>query len=478
MPQCDGETAYEFIIDVARTVPPEQGAVLLANFKQFLEGNPSELGIWKSLIPLSQTIRKNGMNNLLERHIEMVMEKRFTAFIERVNKTGDGARRIVFVAHKPYFIILREALYLRRNGYHVFLVGLEPLPENLRAVFEKTFEHVVDANNSRKMLGRLLTLLKPDIFHVQSSMWVYWLGRLVMEHKGAAKVVCEFYDVTSVYAPREALCRVWNAPDVDFDLAMERTICLHADAVITRFPKPVHDELRERHGGLTKVIQFWPYPCSEFSSPAGRKPSEDDGIIRLVYTGCIIPSNEAHPREMFPSRGLLGPSRKLLEQGLHIDILVDPHRPLDPQDPDYGDYFRLVGQYPHFRIINGVSPDRLAERLAQYDFAYMIFDMNMDTIWNRPNQITYGLGTKLFGYMEANLPILLSADYEYQARLIEEHGLGIVVPNGHVGKVSEMIRAFDYKEALANIERFNVDYGMANQIGRLETLYSEICDCV
>ena len=78
--------------------------------------------------------------------------------------------RIVFVARKPYYQILREARHLRRLGYHVTLVTLTPLPEAVRPAFSQAFEQILHLSagpDEQRELLALLRRLDPDILHVQ-----------------------------------------------------------------------------------------------------------------------------------------------------------------------------------------------------------------------------------------------------------------------------------------------------------------------
>ncbi len=464
--------ALEFVRRVAEGVSPEQGDALLGNFHRFLETGPSEKEIWASLLPLSKSLVEAGKGDILVRHRERVAAGPFKDFLSKV--AGGKGPAIVFVADKPYFTIVREALYLRRNGYRVFLASLARIPENLRAMFENAFEATVDTLNSPEQMGKLIDRLNPEIFHVQCRRWSYWLGKLVIERKRKAKVVCEFYDITSLIAPRAAFCRVWEASEVDFDFAMEKEICLGSDAVVTRFPKAMHGKLRERWGGPEKLLRFWPYPCPEFTHYSQRKHSEDGEGIRVVFAGNIIPRNQAHPKGMFPQRGLLDVCENLLGQGMHVDLLQDPYMPVDLGLPGFEDYARLAGAFPRFGVMSGEAPDNLSQRLAPYDFALMAFRFDLDQSWRYPEGIKYGIGTRLFNYMEAGLPIIISAESGYMADLVEKNHLGIVVPWDEMGRVSEKIKAFDYPRAVENIRRYNDEFGMDKQIVHLIDLYTSL----
>lgn len=467
------DQALDFVADVAASLPIAQRQAFLDNFQEFLQKQPTEDAVWQSLEPIARNLRQAHGDEILQRHEARVVGTALDDFVARVNAAdtrNPEALRVVFVAHKPYFTILRIALHLREKGHRVFLACLHPVPDVLAEVFDRAFDARVVMRGAR-LMRRLLGALEPDVFHIQCFQWNYWLGRLVIENKGRARVVGEFYDVTSLIAPRDSYCRRWPAERVDMDFAMEAAICRGADVVITRLPEALNSRLRQRWGAPARVEQFWPYPSPAFAQPPRARADFGRDATRVVFPGNIIPRDAAHPKELFPQFGLLDVCEKLLDQGLHVDLLQDPHLPIDPSSAEFADYGRALERFPHFRILPGVSPDQLAERLADYDFALMSFRFFLDGTWLDPDSIKYGMGTRMFTYLEAGLPIIMAAESEYMAGIVAEHGLGLVVSWEKTGGVAERIADFDYAACLANIERYNARYGMDRQIGRLIELY-------
>lgn len=462
------DQALTFIHDVAASLPGGQGAALFDNFRRFLERSPTEEAVWQSLEPIADRLRAAGTEGPINRHRDRIAQARLTDFVARLNDSG--GQRILFVAHKPYFTILRQALHLRAQGFSVFLACLSPIPETLAPSFAKAFNATV-ATNGAWLMARLLDTVRADLIHVQCFRWFFWLGRLAIERRGAAKVICEFYDVTSLIAPRDAFCRVWPADEVDFDFAMERDICRGADVVITRLHDRLNDKLRQRWGAPSRVDQFWPYPCPEFSYRRQPRSLSPQDPIRVVYPGNVVPRDEAHPKGMFPQHGLLDVCEKLLQQGIYVDLLQDPHLPIDLGNPAFADYARALARYPNFHLQAGVAPDRLAERLAPYDFALMSFRLDFSATWRYPDSFSHGMGTKLFSNTEAGLPVIMAAEWEYMAEIVRRENLGIVVSWQEMDEVGERIRAFDYRACLDSINRYVAEYGMDKQIGRLIEIY-------
>ncbi|MCB2102250.1 MAG: hypothetical protein KDE22_15340 [Rhodobacterales bacterium] len=460
--------------DLAARLPAAAGAAIRDKVRAFAAAGASDYALWKGVRDLITQAAAQGMGDLITTHNARLTDAPFAAFAEAL--AGAGDRTVLFVANKPYFAILRQALHLKDQGWRPFLACVEPIPADLAAPFADAFGAVVDCHGNMGLVGRLLGRLRPAVIHVQCWMWSYHLARLVMEQARGVPVVCEFYDVTSCYAPRDALVTNWPADRVDLDLAMEGHILRHADAVITRFVDPVPDVLRQRHGAPdARILRFWPYPCPAFShlDPVDR-PSATDGVLRLVYAGGVFPLAADHPPGLFPGFGQLGAIRRLLAQGLKVDVLHDPHRPVEPRDPSLKDYYDLMDAGSGFRIMNGVGPDRVAERLAAYDFGLILFDLYPDRMMVAPELLRDGIGTKLFTYLEAGLPILVNAEYEAMARLIEDNGLGLAVTTADIGAVAPRLRAADPTALAANVRAYCREHGMDRHIGELTGVYEAV----
>ena len=471
---CNAETARIFIEEVMERAPKPQGATLLDAFNPILELGAATPETKKLLAELAKIVNQMGLGELLVRHDKRVIGTLFADFVSSVNSPKRDSRSVVFVAHAPYFLILREAMYLRRNGHRVFLATLGQIPENLKGIFKANFDGIVDARGNFRLLRSLLAELGPDVFHVQCWMWYTVLGRLAIESKGLAAVVCEFYDITSVYAERDLLCGNWPAGVVDFDFAMERYILHHADAVITRFPADVVAEWRDRHGAMPLHIRMHAYPCPEFIDYGASKLSDGDGVTRLVYAGGLIPLDGRNPPALFPETGMPGAFRILLEQGFAIDILQDPHSPLAADDARYADYIELARKYRRLGFVEGVPPDRLAAKLAVYDYGILLFDYDPGVVRIRDSQRRGVVATKIFAYLEAGLPVLVNAEYDEMSRILNEHGIGLAVHSSELGSVAELLKGFDYQKTVDNIRRFNEQHGMDREIHRLIELYDKI----
>lgn len=465
----------DFVDEVCSHLEPPAAAKIRDVFNRHLAGEKGQLDLAPMLDRFCDQIAPAGFEPLIRKHaVKADTEIRRNAADMQAALDDQGKEaRILFIATKPYFQVLREAAVLRQNGFACALVCLDQIPEAMRPGFEEAFTHIQDDVRNPGVLARLLECIEVEILHVQCWMWSYYLARIAIERKKSARVVCEIYDFTSVYAPRDVLARNWAREIVDTDLAMEKYLCTQADAVTHRYHPVIDDELRERHGGLVRTLYMQPWPARIVDAAPDAKLSAQDGILRMVYAGGIVPDTPDTPPELFTPRTMPRTFRALLDQGFHIDLLHDPHRPIAKQK-GIDEYRELAAQYPGFRLMDGVSPDRLPEVLATYDFGLVLVHVDRDVLQVGPGLLRGAIGTKVFSYVEAGIPSIVCKEYEYTAEIVETYNLGLALMTDEIETAGERIRSFDRGTCELSIRRFAAEHSMDREIGKLVDLYREL----
>jgi len=476
LPYCDGLAAERFIKAVMASEVEDLKQNLRQKYLPALLGPTDGPTKQHALKGIASTTFQNGLTQPFDDHDTWVMETHLAPFIETVNQPIDkGERVVVFLAMMPYFVILREAMYLRKKGYRVCLLSLSPLPEKLRPTFEQAFDVLADTRRCMRLMRRTLKTISPHIIHVQCWMWSYVFGRLALEEKKDAAVVCEFYDVTSIFAEREGLLLNWNAPVVDMDLAFEKQIVRDADAIISRFDSNAVEQWFSWHNAEDqRHLRLLPYAAPAFTAYSEEKDSHIDGIIRLVYLGSLIATDGSHPASLYPGVHMPETFKSLLLQGFAIDVYHIPQEVEGADKQAFSAYYELVEQFDHFRLLPGIPPDKLSQAICRYDYGIMLYPHEQSRLALRPLQEQSVISTKMFSYLEAGLPPLITAEHERMCEIIVENGLGPKVPAKHIGRLKEILEEFDYKTAAENIRAFNERNTMEGEVEELIALYDEI----
>ena len=124
--------------------------------------------------------------------------------------------------------------------------------------------------------------------------------------------------------------------------------------------------------------------------------------------------------------------------------------------------------------MDGVPPNKLSESLKNFDFGISLAAVDRDALDVRPLHFRTAVGTKIFAYLEAGLPIIVNKENEYIAHIVESNGLGFAVNTSEFGEISDRITAFDYAECIRNIKEYNKVHSMDQEIIRVTDLYASL----
>jgi len=417
--------------------------------------------------PLDQSFMERFFARLC-RDLNEPAAEGFARLVNAAGTRAGGPGSVVMVANTCYNVIWREAWALRRRGFRVFLICLNAIPEDRIASFSEAFDNVFHGCDNYLLLDLILSRLDADIIHVQCRMWEYVMARFVLERKRRARVICEFYDITGIVSKREAYYRHWLPAAVDLELDCERMIFRESDGIVHRFPTDLIAEHAATYGRVPPQIEMQQYPLAPLIQ--SRAPaSQESGRIRCVYIGGVVPRNDRHRPEFYPNWGAPAAWEVLLEAGISVAIYYTPYGQSDM--PGFEFLVDMQKRYPHFEIKPTLPANELAAGIADYDFGLIVNDLDMANTLCRPELYKGGVGTKLFHYLEAGLPILINSEYEYATSIIEENGMGLSVSSEALDTLPEKIARADRFAMRENVARFSAANHMDLKISNLIDLY-------
>lgn len=380
-------------------------------------------------------------------------------------------KKILYVTSAPTYNLVRQSIYLRKAGYETILL----METNLTSInfLEKYFD-IVYVFNSIYMLYYILKEARPYLVHVQGSTPISNHFGILAKFFSKSKVIFNFYDIPSTAIVKEDIESLWNKEDVKLDFFSERFACERCNGLIFGYSAEVVDRLKGRYTISGPMLEFHSYPCDEFMSVDAGKYSDKDGKIHIVQGGMVIPSSVP---EKFKRDGMY---HKLIEiltmQGIYFDIYVTARR----IKRGYDDYIHSSEKNPLFRFNARMLLDQATKEFSKYDFGSILICYNnkVEVIYKRKAFIEEHRGMRLtdrfFTYLESGLPILISDDYIYGAKLVREYGIGIVVSQKDLNNLSEIINSYDREKLRANVKKAQKDLSMERHIGRLINFYQEV----
>ena len=385
--------------------------------------------------------------------------------IDIINSPSDK-KRILYITVQPTFNLIRQSIHLRKAGYETILLMGSPALINF---VEKYFDTVY-LFHSIYTLAYILKEAKPYLIHVQgatsSSNHFCILAKLLSE----SKIVFNFYDIPSTTILKEDIVFVWNKEGVELDFFSERFACERCDGLIFGYSPEVCEILKSRYHITAPMLEFHSYVCDEFISDDNGKSSDVDRDIHLVYGGTVAPSYL--PERFLGDVQFHGLIEKLTRQGIYFDIYTSPYGSPRVFKQLYSDYILSSEKNPLFTFKKGLPPDEATREFSKYDLGAMIYLYDRGTSHEEHNRTR--LSDKFFTYLEAGLPILISEEAQFIAKLVKEHEIGIVVSQKDLDNISEIINSYDREKLNANVKKAREELSMKRHIGRLIEFYEQV----
>ena len=383
--------------------------------------------------------------------------------IDIINSPSDK-KKILYVTVLP-FNLVRQSIYLRKAGYEtIILMSATP-----HADFAERYFDIVYVYHSIYTLAYILKESKPYLIHVLGTGASSYLG-ILARFLSKSKIVYNFYDISSTAILKEYLVFLRGKEEAELEFFSERFACERCNGLIIGYSPEAHEILKNRYHITAPMLEFHSYVCDEFISDDNSKYSNMDGNIHLVYGGTVASSHL--PEKIFGDIQLHSLIEKLAKQGIYFDIYTPPYASPLRKGHQFDDYIVLSETNPLFNFRKGLLPDEVTSEFSKYDFGAMINLFDRGTCLEEHNRTR--LPNKFFTYLEAGLPILISEELQYVAKLVKEYGIGIVVSQKDLDNLPEIINSYDREKLNANVKKAREELSMKKHIGRLIDFYEQV----
>lgn len=356
----------------------------------------------------------------------------------RVLQLAADPRAIVLVAvHHGNFPSLEYlAEVLRDRGRRVVAIYLQG------EVPTGTYDAAIGCRGSLATLAQLVACLPARTIYLQAHARWAFLSRLVATANPGLRVVQELWDWMDAFVdPAHADALVAEGLFRADELATIRDAERWARTKTAAF---VH-----KHGGaaLDEVVadktvpELRIFPCPPRAWMRTPVPRTADRW-RCVHAGQLKPSTSS--RAAFGDLQYLPMIETLVGQGLEVAA----YGGAGGRDDEYVAAAQRIERFEfHGRIEVRALIDALHGR---HDFGLLLYRFDDDLAVGRRHLQT-ALASKLFVYLAAGLPVLVSPELEYMAELVRTHGLGLVVPRDQHGQLAELLAGCDYAALQANV---------------------------
>jgi len=391
---------------------------------------------------------------------------------------NDVLPTVIFVAQKVYFNQIKMSMALRDCGYKTIAIVFD---ENMVAHQKKYFDNLIYTDFSSFLLFINKTE-RPLLLHTQGWLFRYHIPVLINVYKSAhCRQIVEIMDSQSFYLPcsvltqaAEAMQRAWG--DDVFENHKLQSVCEayiveHADGVVFNGDDGYRDSLLSDCVGTQKKnhLSFPSWPLKDFFYSS----NVTNFKTKLVFIGGIPPLTLNRPHEFFGDAQLLTVIDKLMSKGCHLDIY---NNPLIAQQKDYplfyDKFFELSDSYENFNFYLGEHPQLLGKKIANYDYGLMVYDFS--GVYTGDLHFKHLIPTKLFSYLEAGLPVLVSARFEAVCEIVLKYNIGLVINENEIDCIPEIISRVSVQDLKRNVLKAREQIQMHNNIHDLIGLYERV----
>ena len=321
-------------------------------------------------------------------------------------------------------------------------------------LFRSTYADVIACEGSLARFAEALAALPAGPIYLQAHGRWSFLGQLAAAANPGLRVIQEVWDWMDAFVePEHEQAFVDDGVFEVEEIAMMR---LSEAWVRTRSAGFVH-----KHGGdaldavvadatvpEVRIVPCPPRAWSRTPVPRGAGP------WRLVHAGQIKPSSSS--RRVFGDLHVLPTIRTLTSQGLHVTAYTSA-LPGSLRDalPEYCDE---AARNPMFALEPRASIERLIAALhGAHDFGILLYPFPDDLVVGRRHLQT-ALASKLFAYVAAGLPVLVSPELGYMAELVRAHGIGLVVPSAELATLAARLHDTDHDALRAAVARAQPEF--------------------
>jgi hypothetical protein len=281
-----------------------------------------------------------------------------------------------------------------------------------------------------------------------------------------APVVVEYRDFREIMFENPDKAKFYlNIDDMDREGRDWRTIYTGCDGLIYKDSPEIIHHLNMKHRTQPPAVQFMSYVAEDYICRARHCGAPD--MPHIVYAGCVHNSPASHAYPVYAT--LFDVIKKLAASNIRFTVV----NAMDTDGRGYEPYLELADRYQNFNYLPAKAQDELAGFLAGFDLGMLYFDYSRAVESEFFYHTTFG--SKLFNYLEAGLPIIVSAYTRYMAEVIERHGIGVVVRDTEeFDKLGGLIRKIDWSKMRNQIDVYRMNYSMEKQMPRLLDFYNQV----
>lgn len=276
------------------------------------------------------------------------------------------------------------------------------------------------------------------------------------------KIFVSIIDWLSLFGEKEKIENNFDFVErFDDELLFEKEIQAHADGIINSLDGEIFETKILKH--QKNALQYFNYVSSSymvFKDISLQLP------IRLCYAGGVFPSSANEV--MWEDIKMIKVFKPLLAQNFQIKAYMS-FNSAPIKSGQYDDYLMLQKENKQFEIFEPLPIEEFLKNIADLHFGLMIYDFKKTKEYGiLEEHLSSVVPSKLFTYLSAGIPVIVSEELEAVARLVRKHHLGIVVSQNEIFNLKNLLHVKEYITLKEAVKNFQTVYSAENQFHRLE----------
>jgi glycosyltransferase involved in cell wall biosynthesis len=372
------------------------------------------------------------------------------------NDLATKEKTVIYLGEYSWPRITRIAKYVKKDfGYRIILIcfkgGLLP------KLNPDGFDQVITFRNGWHLKRIVRRLNKAKLIHAYGPVNKYPAIGL---KAARIPVVYDCQDVVGCYYGLEP-----EYNHIRKEVEYERINFTQSQGLVAQSAEPIVGRKIYKTPAGTKSIFFPIYCDAEAFIPKNKIEKLTDGL-HIVYIGGVAGSHRDPERYgSIQFQWLIDTFSKL---NIHFHIYPSPAN----MEADYIEYEYIAKSNAYFHFHPSVSQSELTKEISKYHFSIVPFFSGQ----NLQSNIKYKYATafKLFNYIEAGLPVLVSEDMGFQSWIIKRYSCGLTIDKKDLLDLNTFLKQFDYTKLISDLIDNREKLSLQRQIPRMVQFYEQI----
>ncbi|MGE4267718.1 MAG: hypothetical protein AB7F25_09795 [Deferribacterales bacterium] len=332
-------------------------------------------------------------------------------FINSLNTHSDKKKILIFASYDLPVDPFRQYMPFLCDSFDFFIIFSNSVQNSPELQSAKDFTTI---RNNYAQLKQILEHGSYDLI-LLANINLYWQWRFSFVKTFAkAPVICYERDFMTKMHVRNtdemALLLHGKREYAEFIMETGDNLLKNADGIVCHFSDTAVKMLNRHNSNIYSYIPVW----SSNHAETAVTTSEN----KLVYGGSLTPEGDRTPHGTF---GNLLPIFSSFTKHAEVDIFVRT----EDRETDWQNYRNC----PQIKVFNNIGYDEYIKTISGNYLAGLCV-MNFSRI-NETSNIAYKyiFVTKIFAYLAAGLPVIISSEYDSAASFLTENGLGVAYSN-------------------------------------------------